>query len=332
MTKRLRTVKVSILMGILLMSAIPILIQTPTAEAAILPSFNSYISFSYDPSPLNEPLAIDVAVTIPITIKYQTDIPKYFRKIPFPINNYLLFGSAIGPMQKIHVEILNPPDWANIFISTPDVLVDIPIEDPDVSDSTFVEEQVNLILSPRVEAPAESYTINLQATCEPIKRLNGFSHQEGIQFTPSFIPTIQINSGISIRTVGPHESVNYQIKVKNIGNKITRVTPTLIGVDDKWTARINPPQYEILPDSENTFTFAIITPFDFGWHNEFGTFEVQFLSEVYPYQSAAASNTQSIYLVVNNHGFSTPGFEFPLMLIALACIVIMIYKKKQFKK
>ncbi len=72
----------------------------------------------------------------------------------------------------------------------------------------------------------------------------------------------------------------------NVGNKITRVTPTLIGVGDKWTARINPPQYEILPDSENTFTFAIIPPFDFGWHNEFGTFEIQFLSEVYPYRKA----------------------------------------------
>jgi len=327
MTKHLRRVKASIIMGILLMSAIPIFFQIPTAEASILPSFNSYITFSYDPSPLNDPLAIDVSVTIPLTVKYKTDIPKHFNKIPFPFNNYILFGTAIGPMQKIHIEVLNPPDWANIYISTPDVLIDIPIGDPDNPETMYVEEQVNLILSPRVEAPAESYTINIKATCDPIKRLNGFSHQEAIEFTPSFIPTVQIFTEKSIRTVGPHEPVTYQIKVKNIGNKITRVTPTLKGVDEKWTATINPPQYEISPNQESTFTFSIITPYDFGWHNEYGRFEIEFLSEVYPYRSAAASNTQSIYLIVNNHGFSAPGFEFPLILIALMAIVIMIRKK-----
>jgi len=324
MTKHLRTVKASIIMGIFLVCIIASFSAPVSAREKAI-SFPSYIDFDYDVTSLNEPLEIDVSVTIPITVKYWTDIPNIFRKIPFPFNYLILFGQPIGPMQKIHLEILNPPDWANVYISTPDVLIDIPFDGEEI-----IEMETNLILSPRVEAPAESYRIDIKATCESMKRLSGFSYQESIEFTPSFIPTIQISPEKPIRTVGPHETVIFQIYVQNLGNKITRVTPTLKGVDSKWTATINPPQYEIAPNKEKTFTFSMITPYDFGWHNEYGRFEIELLSEVYPYRSSAASHTQSIYLVVNNHGFSTPGFEFPILIMTLIGLCIII-KKRQSK-
>ena len=310
-------------MGILLMSAFTIFTSPPVAAKAI--SFKSYVDFEYDTSALNDPLAIDVSVSIPITIKYWTNIPDMFKKIPFPFNNMILFGSMIGPMQTIHLEVLDPPKWANIYLSSPDILTDIPF----YSDGK-VEIETNLILSPRIEAPAESYRIDIKASWDSIKRLDGNSYQESLEFTPSFIPTIQITPETPIRTVGPHESVIFNIHIKNLGNKITRVTPDLIGVDDKWTSTINPPNYEIGPNQESTFTFSIITPYDFGWHNEYGRFEIEFLSEVYPYRSGAASNTESIYLVVNNYGFSTPGFEF-LLVIAALFVVGIIIKKRQIK-
>lgn len=323
MIKHLKAVKASIIMGILLLSAVS-LFTSPTVAAKAI-SFKSYVDFEYDTSALNEPLAIDVSVSIPIKIKYWTNIPDMFKKIPFPLNNMILFGSMIGPMQTIHLEVLEPPEWANIYISSPDILTEIPFDSDGI-----VEVETNLILSPRIEAPAESYRIDIKATWDSIKRLDGNSYQESIEFTPSFIPTIQITPETPIRTVGPHESIIFNIHIKNLGNKITRVTPKLIGVDDKWTPTINPPDYEIGPNQENTFTFSIITPYDFGWHNEYGRFEIEFLSEVYPYRLDAASHTESIYLVVNNYGFSTPGFEFTILIAALFVIGIII-KKRQIK-
>jgi hypothetical protein len=115
--------------------------------------------------------------------------------------------------------------------------------------------------------------------------------------------------------------------VKNQGNKITRVTPD-ITLDDKWTTTINPPNYEINPDQEATFTFSLITPYDFGWHNEYGRFEINFLAEVYPYATGAATNTESIYIVVNNNGFSLPGFEFSLVIIAFLVVFAILQKRR----
>jgi len=328
MTKNFRTVEKGIVLGILLVSVI-VFIPTPDtivsadSESTKLISFHSYIDFDYNLEALNKPLAIDVSVTIPVTISFWTDIPGFFEIIPFPFNYLILYGQSIGPMQTIHLEVLNPPDWANIYISSPDVLTDIPFESQGKKQIT-----TNLILSPRVEAPATSYKIDIIASCDAIKRLNGYTYSESVEFTPSFIPTIQITPENPIRTVGPHQSINFKINVMNGGNKITRVTPTLIGADDEWIPTINPPEYEISPKAEATFTFSIITPKDFGWHNEYGKFEINFKSEVYPYRTGAANNSKSIYLVVNNYGFSTPGFEFPILIVALMAMGIIIQKRR----
>jgi hypothetical protein len=327
MKKNLRMVKTSLIIGILLLCAIIpfITIHDTTASAAKLISFNSYIDLQYNLSALDKPLQIDVAVSIPITVKFWTDIPDVFSKIPFPFNNIILYGKPIGPEMKIHLEILNAPEWANIYLSSPDVLTNIPIKKDGA-----VYLQTDLIISPKVEAPAEPQRIDIRVSTETIKRLSNISIEKSIPFTPSFIPTIGIDAENPIRTVGPHESVAFRITIKNSGNKITRVTPKIVGTEDKWTATINPPEAEIQPNQESTFTFSIITPYDFGWHNEYGRFEIDFQSEVYPFIAGSPTHNQSIYLVVNNHGFSTPGFEF-VVLIGAILVIITLMRKKHIK-
>jgi len=329
MTKHLRTVKASIIIGILLVSVLIAFSAPVSAAREPAVTFNSYIDIEYDVSPLNQPLEIDVAVTIPITIKYWTDLPplEFIPGILWQLKFFILFRKTLGPMQAINLELSNTPEWANIYLTSPLILTNIPFngEEP-------MEIDTNLVISPRVEAPAESYSIGITATSDPIFRLNGFSIFEEIPFTPSFVPTIQISPQNPIRTVGPHESISFSIDVENLGNKITRVTPDLIGIDDKWTPTINPPNYEIPPKSKSTFTFSVISPFDFGWHNEYGSFEIEFLSEVYPYQSSAATNTESIYLVVNNYGFSTPGFEFAVLLIGLIVTIFIMQKRRKVNR
>jgi len=323
MIQHLKTVKATIIIGILLFSFIPIfVIDTPTVSAGKMISFHSYMDLEYNSTILNEPLEIDVAVSIPVTVRYWTDIPDVFAVIPYPFNWLILFGNFIAPMQKIHLELLETPSWANIYFSSADLIINIPLE----KDGKY-EIKTDLIISPKVEAPAESQRISMTVSCDDLKRLGGYTFQKDLPFTPSFIPTIAIEIDNPIRTVGPHQSVSFKITVKNLGNKITRVTPTL-NEDDKWTTTINPPNAEINPKQESSFTFSLITPYDFGWHNEYGRFEINFLAEAYPYQSAAATNSESIYVVVNNNGFSLPGFEFSLVIIAFLVVFLILQKRR----
>jgi hypothetical protein len=299
--------------------------NTPNQREKLI-SFNSYMDIYYDPTPLREPLEIELSVTIPIKIKYWTDIPSVFNKIPFPFNNLILFRKPIRPMQKIHIEILEAPDWANIYISTPDVISDIPIGEE-------VEVETNLVLSPWMEAPAVPYKIVLRASCETIHRLNGFSFEESVEFTPQFVPTISIVVENPIRTVSPHESVNFKITVENGGNKLTRVEPILKRASEKWTPTVNPTRHDIPPGEKDVFTFSLIAPYDFGWHDYVESFEIEFKSTIFPIREGSPYETESLFLVVQNYGFSVPGAELIVIvfLIVIAVIIIIgtIIKKEK---
>jgi hypothetical protein len=326
MTTHLKAVRATFIIAFILVGTLfttTLISPTSTTASAKLISFNSYMDLTYNSSILNKPLQIDVAVAIPVTVKYWTDIPDIFGKIPWPFNFLILYGRSIAPMQKIHVELLNTPDWANIYFSSQELITEVPLKSEGIREIT-----TDLIISPKVEAPAESQRLSIKITTEVLGRVSGYSFQKDIAFTPSFIPTIAIEPENPIRSIGPHQSVNFKIIVKNLGNKITRVTPSLIGVDEKWTPTINPPNYEINPGEQSTFSFSLITPYDFGWHNEYGRFQIEFKSEVYPFISGSASSNDSIYLVVNNNGFSAPGFELALVVIAFIVSIAIIQKRR----
>ena len=101
-------------------------------------SFNSYIDIDYEP--YNEPLPIDQSINIPLTVRYWVDVPGALLHSPFfRLKNWFLFGTFIAPMQKIHLSVLNEPEWCTAYISNPNLLVDI--------DNEVKEVTTNLIIS-----------------------------------------------------------------------------------------------------------------------------------------------------------------------------------------
>jgi len=328
MTKHLRTVKASLIMGILLISAIaafssPVSARDPRPKIF---SFGSYIDLEFDTSALNQNLVIDQAYSISITVKYWTDIPaEFLRFAPWQIRNMIIFGSMIGPQQQIHIELLGKPDWADINLQQSDLLTN---EIPFYGNITTID--TTLTISPFTEAPAVPYTIELEISTETVGRINGNTIKESITFTPSFIPSIDIVPENPTRNVGPRQPINFKITIENKGNKLAKITPNIVNVDSKWVPTINPPEKEVRPGETEVFVFSVISPYDFGWHNEIEAFEIEFKTEVFPYRPDSVPDYRSIYLRVNNYGFSIPGFEF-ITLIAAVIIIGYIFKKTHSK-
>ena len=179
-----RTV-IGIIVGFLIINAIaPITISVETNEKShkdriYLICYNSYIDLEFNLSALNEPIPPNKTVSVPIIIEYWTNIPDNFLWfLPWQIRNFILFGSVIKPMQEIHLEVLNIPDWANIYFAQPDVLVPIPTE------GIIIEATTSLLFNIEPSAPTEPYIIGVKADCDAIKRINGCEMQTFIEFTP----------------------------------------------------------------------------------------------------------------------------------------------------
>ena len=124
------------------------------------------------------------------------------------------------------------------------------------------------------------------------------------------------------------------LKVKNEANKKARITPSLDTnySSRDWSALINPPYFDINAGEEEEFKFSVYAPYDFGWHNEIGQFKIDFTTEIFPLNpESPKGGPYSIYFRLNNYGFSTPGFEFLLIAIALILVGIIIKKNKHLK-
>jgi len=325
MTKHLRAIKVSLIMGILISGTFAVFSISGSAREYIY-SFNSFITLSYDPQDLNQPIDINKAVTIPLKVEYYTDvvIPNLLKLpfVPFTIRNSLIYGSPM-PQQSLHLKIINPPDWANIYFSTPDHDVNLP-----ELNAPPEEIQVDLIISPLREAPSEPFNIQFSIECEKRGRVMGKLMNYNINFQPAYIPEIGVTVERPSRMVSPREEVNVNIRIKNNANYWTIVRHEIIDVPEDWSPIINPTKVEIPPGGEETIVLSVTPPYHFGWHDETEVIQIDFTPEASP-GGGIPGPSVPIYIKFNNRGFSTPGFEAAFLFIAVALFMILHLKRRK---
>jgi hypothetical protein len=141
---------------------------------------------------------------------------------------------------------------------------------------------------------------------------------------------ISVSVGNPVRQVGPREAVNFPVTVTNQGNYEAIVTGVIQDPLAEWAPLISPTQAIVEPGQEQTITFSVVAPYNFGWHNEQRTFTIIFTPQKSPPTVPPTLGTPySVQVRVNSVGFSTPGFEPILLFAALAFVIIILKKRKK---
>ena len=117
-------------------------------------------------------------------------------------------------MQKIHIDVIEPPDWADISISQPDIYVEIPTQ------GTTTQETTSLVISPFEEAPAIQQTIELKFECETFGRINNASTNKSISFTPAYVPTLTLMPSKPSVITTPNNITTFPIKTSSLSKFI----------------------------------------------------------------------------------------------------------------
>ena len=253
--------------------------------------FSSYLEINYDDSFLENPIPIDHSFNIPLEITYSTDIPETFgRFLPWQIRNIILFGSMIGPMQKIHVEVIDTPAWADIHFTQPDLFVSIPFENEPQSGLT------TLVISLRDDAPASPQSINIQASCQALGRIQPRVFNKPLSFTPQYLPLLSISMENNVITTPPNTIVQIPFEVTNKGNKLSSVYYELAGELDGWFYGWAPPILVINSDETEIVTLILEAPDEFeGDEIVF----VDFFTRRFPFQGEDPwSGPFSMYFIV----------------------------------
>ncbi len=128
--------------------------------------------------------------------------------------------------------------------------------------------------------------------------------------------------------VAPSERLVFNLQIMNEGNARDKYGIEIKNLEklskDSWTITLSRPQIEIPEKNEETIPIPVGTPIKFNlWINEVQNIEV-IVKSVQEELNEGFTLPQSFTLTVRERGFSTPGFEPLLLIIALAGLAVVI--------
>jgi hypothetical protein len=128
-------------------------------------TYPSSIIIVYDEEYVNQTaFTANMAYSIPVSIGYRVWVPDWIFNSSFPfLKNWYLFHSLIPPMMVINLTVENVPTWADIYLASPNIIVEITNEFRIIPD--------DVIVGIHNQAPKGPFTFSLHAEAAEIHRI-----------------------------------------------------------------------------------------------------------------------------------------------------------------
>jgi hypothetical protein len=299
MTKRFRTVKASIVTGIVFISVLFAVL--PTASAGLIFNLQSVLTVEWSANQTQQPViprgalrALDIAISHTIT--------------------HGVFGQGLltaynGKSIIINVEVIETPSWCTATIGQGTLATTVR-----PGETTVVKTTLSLQVADNAPAFGLGY-IKLKATARKAGLIEGFEQDFTLTFVPDYKPLIQ---------PAYLETNTKTIEITNLGNARTVVLLTVVSAPKDWNAIVT--DQLILEEgagSKGTAYLVIKPPKNFGYHNDERTITISMQPVKYDDYSKKGESTTASFLV-ESRGFSTPGFESIAFIGALAVVLLII--------
>jgi len=323
MKKNFRTAKATFVFAILLSSLV--LISLPTVSAGLI-KLTPNVIISYDTDAASQVITpIETKLHIPLRIQYQ--VTGALVSLP-NVPEYLDTTTDVF----IDLSVESCPSFCSASITPSTIQAPITQELSDATPAT-------LIVSVNENAPGfDDFVVRVKAKASEVSGI-AISIPEkdsfgDIRVQPSFAALISIEQPKgNFMEIGPMGTADFEIKVENLGNAPTEVTFEVVDIPEDWSPNVQ--ETVILgsgvlgEDSSKTVTLRIKPPYGFGYHNDRKTIQVKVTPSYYR-NAALEGKIYTLNFTIQSRGFSTPGFEGAMLLIALAGVIgFILYKKRK---
>ncbi len=316
MTKKFKSVKASILTGIVLISVI--FAVAPTTSAGILFNLQSSLTVKWNTSETQQPL-VPQGETRQLTID-----------ITHTVNKGML-GAAVlqiyaGKQITIQIEVISTPTWATATLSQGTVTAAIG------APGTYQTLQTTLTLAVSENAPAYGVgEVKLRATALKAGLIQSFQQDFALNFQPDYKPLISpAFPDSNTKQIGPLDTATFRIDITNMGNSRTIVYLNVATVPKGWVAIVTDRiTLEEGVGSVGTAYLVVKPPKGFGYHYDEETITIM-MQPVKADNELKKGVISPATFLVESRGFSTPGFEAIAFIGALALVMgIIVYIRKR---
>jgi len=317
MTKRFKTVKASIVTGIVLVSVIVAVL--PTTSAGFIFNLQSVVTVSWAGAEAGKPVVPRGELRI-LTLNITYYVTKGF------------FGAGMlqaysGKQIVITIEITETPSWctANIAQGTIAAIV--------VPGGKYYAS-TTLTLQVADDAPAYGLgSIKVKATAQAGGLIKGYENDFTLSFIPDYKPLIKPSLlETNTKEIGPMDTATFPINIQNLGNARTIVYLNVVSVPKDWVAIVTS-QVTLEEGSDSSATaYLVVKPQKgFGYHDDQKTITIS-LQPVKADDSTKKGEITYETVLVQSRGFSTPGFEAITFIGALAILFIIMTCIRKRKK
>jgi hypothetical protein len=328
MTKTLRTVKISIVMGVLLFSAFAVLIPSSSAGPLGLVNCNAVLQveaanseeLTHFPVPLSGPKIIDVKIGYMVTgIFSGPTIARFTEGVP----------------ASISLSVEPTADYVTASLSRNVVTIKI--------EKGWCYATVQLSVTFRQNAPAKGpVDIKIKMEAAPVSgliwKINGATSEGVIEITPEYLPIISVTPRSTLQEISPGQIAEFPIDLENNGNAQTKFIFDVVDVPEGWSVSIvsNVDIGSAVEGQNNkkTVILSIQPPLGFGYHDDRKDITIT-VKGVYFAKSGGSNLTTdefSYIFNVRSRGFSTPGFEAIFVVLALVAVVLIVKIRQKTKK
>jgi len=324
MTKNFRSVKATLIMGILLVSLSAAMV--PTTSAGLLYSLQSFVNVDYDVNITNVPIqprstgrAIKLDITYGITVSGGI----------FNLLGEFLRNLHDGRTVTIEIDPFEYPEWASVSVSSwPTATVQ------------REEKLYPVTLTVKIDEDAPAFgkgDIKIKVTVPKVGLIDGIEKEVEIPFSAGYIPLVthEFLEGNN-KIIGPMDTAEFPIDIINLGNARTEVIFEIINVPDGWSAIIT--DDIIIEEGEGsrfTIYLAVKPPKTFGYHDDSASIAIRYT----PWMAENpqfAGEAKPMNVLVESRGFSVVGIEIVILpIIIIVVVLLLLYHfviKKKFRK
>lgn len=237
----------------------------------------------------------------------------------------LLTGSVI----PIAITITDSSPWCTAVISKGTLSV---IVQPDTIST------VQTTVSIQVENDAPAYGLGyftIKATAAQTSLIQGTENVVTLSFIPAYKALIQtFLPATNTKEIGPMDTAVFPVKVTNLGNARTIVMLNVTNVPKDWNAVITSEIVlnEVDQEGSSGTAFLVVKPpRSFGYHYDELTLQIS-LQPVKADDYSEKGQISTATFLVQSRGFSLPGFEIILFLVALVLVLLLFVFSWRHKK
>jgi hypothetical protein len=284
-----------------------------------------FITIEYNETLLQKPIVpYDQPMAIPITVK---------AKIGGPVADIVLGKIGGGGIRLIvDMSIAEVSEGCHASVNPPILQFSVSdvYESANATLSLTIDQYLPAFSLKNVKVRMNSQSLGAKAT---VVKAGNFT--QDVPFFVGYYPQLSFSYPDSnVKSISPDKTAYFTIEIQNWGNADTNIISEIVDIPEGWQAGIvrNMTLATNLFGSnfKGTISLNVKPPITFGYHEDRAIIKVKMTPECYN-NSEYKGEPYYLYFIVQSRGYSTPGFDFIILIFAFIFVLFSIWKRKNNK-